>query len=372
MEAVYDESGTDFLWTKCTVNGGFLVNGQIDVFGNMPGTSYAQAGPGIDLDAGIGGFARAPAADNAAIAAQYPPGLRGFPGAGLPPTINLSQVVGLGATQDLRTNVDRQPDGSAIPNPPGVNSPSAGVASGVPRFEYRIVPASVPPNMTAWVIRERLNTPRAPLFCFFNTGIVNELLVASPVPGAPCDANGGPKPIVFHITNSVGVASLFCNFQVETYLAESLANAGTTPALLSNRFKQSEYLDEQYGIVRITEGTSIFRADAVYGGVGLNPDALRSWVFPPIANGYVRRVDVSGSENGQEITWRCEDRQQHANFPAGVLSGATKVQLVHRQSLQASGSPLGGVLSQVERYYNFRWLQNPHGEPRNRPEAEHK
>jgi len=368
MESVYDPDGVDYLWTKLTINGGFLINGAVDVYGNMPATSYAISGPGVDLGNGLNqGFGPAPQANPVADA---PPGLQGFPGIGRPPVINLSRIQGLNGVEDLSTNVDPQPVGSAIPNPVGINKPTSGIASGAPRYEYQVVPASNTANGTLWAIRHRLNTPRGGLYVFYNTGAINELLWAAPNPGMPCDANNGPHPVCTQITQSVGEQSLFCNFQIESCINECLGNANTAPALLSNRFKQREELTEDHGLVRTTEGRAIFRTDLVY--TSINPDALRTWLFPPIPNGYKRTVQVEGMADCAGVTWACVDRQVDANFPVGPLAGATRIEVAHRQALQSAGSPLGGALSQLERFYNLKWLRsaaNEHPVPKAPPKA---
>jgi hypothetical protein len=339
-EAVYDDTMTDYLFTRVSFAVRALVNGQAAVVtGGAPG----------------------------------PPMSYGFTGA--PGPLAPSPIVG------------------TRPLPPSVAPPTmpagAGIAVQPPAPLRTITRTPFPPTTTHIAIRHRLETPRGKLWVFDGPGMesgtpaagtpgapgpTSRVMLESPLPRAVCDCKNGPIPKVLDIATALGDAATFIvDFSCETYINEGPLNAITPAgALLSNRFKQRQTVDESGYMQITTEGTAIYRTDGVYLNPN-SPDADRPVLFMPIPQGFTRVIDyVIGKEDVTGVDYSYTDTQVPVNFTAGPYVRAAKISCVHRQAVVSNTDLLGGALGAYERYLNIRWSKKAGDDEPDTKEAKRK
>jgi hypothetical protein len=371
FEAVYDDSTTDYLYTRVSLIITAIVNGQLLAqigpdAPNGPVMSYQFDGSqniGMTVDlvgANGGGVVRSPTVP-------------------VPPTLGLS-----------------------VPGPAGL---AVGKPIDPPRG-IRFIPAT--PFSTLAAVRHRLSTPRGQLFVFsgrgmetgvpgvgtsgppggqisglagagiqaFNAPLVSEINLASPtlqsLPSEftspegngrglvrPCDCKNGPFPKIFGVTQVMSQDNTFVvDWGVETFINEAPENnVNPSGALLSNRFKQTHSIDDKgYTSIR-TEGLAIFRTDLVMGA-GQNPDSFRAVLFMPIPQGFTRVIEyVDGREDVSGIGYAYIDTQVPVNFVAGPYTHAASIVALHRQAVSSSTDLLTGALSVYDRILSIKQAQ---------------
>ncbi len=345
-EPVFDDTGTDYLFTRVQLIITAIVNGQVrPVTGAAPGpfVSYARgAPPGTTSTLPVGG------------------GLG--PGARLP-----------GNFLNTPISSGQWPAGN-IPVDSGIEASSRKPLIGLVRV------ANAPP-LTHITIRHRLNSPRSQLFIFSGPGQEGGAplpgAVAPQPPGAPsvlapgatlilaspnstpgvvgaalCDSNNGPKPTFLNITAALGDATTFIvDWGIETFVVEAVENGLPTPlvrGLLSNRFAQAHEVDEEGYTTSVTNGVALFRTDVTFSppaapvpggappGVFLSPDLLRPVLFEPIQPTFIRKVDyVRGVSSAVGVEYQYTDTQQRVNFHAAPFVRAAQIQAHHRQIMVA-------------------------------------
>jgi len=197
------------------------------------------------------------------------------------------------------------------------------------------------------------------------------MIVESPMNATVCDCKNGPIPKVLGMTSALGDATtLMVDFQIETYINEGPINTvNPSGALLSHRFSQTHHVDE-HGFTGIaTEGTAIYRTDLVYGSAGADPpgggiltrspDTDRPFLFMPIPLGFVRsNIEVSGRKDVTGIDYSYLDIQVPVNFVAGPYAKASIISAIHRQSISSSSDIFGGAFGMVERAVSFKSSMN--------------
>jgi hypothetical protein len=264
------------------------------------------------------------------------------------------------------------------------------------------------PSNTHSAIRHRLEMPRQKLYIYNGPGMVEAgidpsqpipspatwggiVCVEAPLPGFWfCDANNGPKPHIFSINEALGDANTLvvvwgCEFFINEATQNNLTPVG---ALLSNRFSQTHSVDEHGWTTIHTEGTAIFRTDLVFGAVPLttvppgiapppgsgtavgtpfSPDTLRAGLFMPIPQGFTREIEyVTGLEDVTGVKYGYHDTQVPVNFVAGPFAnpdapgtGAASISVLHRQAITTNNEDiLGSSLQAFERFAGIQANRN--------------
>lgn len=316
-ESVYDDSGTDYLYSRVSFAGRSVVNGiaSVQPVSNGPPMNYVLG-------------------SDTTLSAPAPP--RATPQFVPTPNVPLNSGIVLRNPSTYREIV-RDPGG-------GINGT----------------------QNTHAAVRFRLQVPRGKLYIFWGHGMetgtpaagkldppsnVGRLFLESPGPGFKVDCKNGPTPRLFNVVEAFGDAeTLIVDWGVETYVNEAEThNVRSVGALLSNRFSQTHSVGQDGYTSITTEGVAIFRTDFVYANAQ-SPDAFRAIAFMPIPRGFVREIlyvrgrgDVTGVEYGYR------DTQQSVNFVAGPFVKAASMSCVHRQSVSTRADLLGGALAAYER-----------------------
>lgn len=317
-EAVYDDTGTDYLYTRVTMLVEALVNGQVEIV-----SGEASNGPFMSYQ-----FSASPTAPVA-------------------PTVPRATV----------TNVP-------APFPPVGTGIDFGPRTGPLR---NVVFRANPAPLTHTVVRHRLSTPQGKLFVFdgpggveFNNppagstnppvGTETYLLLTSPLAGRLCDCRNGPTPKVFNVTEAFGEQTYTVVWSCVTYVNEAVENASNpNGAILSNRFHQTHRVDENGYTIIGTEGVAIFRTDLVYS-LPNAPDSGRATLFMPIPQGFERTIDYCvGLDDVTGVRYGYTDTQVPVNFVAGSYTAAAQIHGLHRQVVTTDTNIFGGALEAYER-----------------------
>jgi hypothetical protein len=335
-EAVYDDSGTDYLYTRISIVVRAIINGQSEVVGGV-----SPNGPPISYQW----------SDESSLSAGTVPS-RGYP---MWPT--------------LPTPIPDQFGRSVVANSP-TTVPDSGLAARTKSTLRTIVRIPNAPLLTHQAIRHRLSTPRGKLWVFAGAGTElgnidtpNQQAVVSlecPEAGLHCDCKNGPQPKILAINAAMGDATtMIADWSCEAYINEGPENSvNPTGALLSNRFAQTQMIDQAGYTTVITAGVAIFRTDKVYS-LPQAPDSLRPVLFMPIVPGFVREnIVVNGRPDVTGIEYSYRDRQVPVNFPAGVQTRAASISAVHRQAITSGGDVIEGALSAYERILGIRAQRN--------------
>lgn len=352
-EMVYDDTGTDYLFTKISIQGQFLVNGQEGLNTFLPVTSYDLDPTQIESLKNIW-LLTSPS--------KYFDTNIGEPGAPSTPSVAAGSFVN---TVGCET-------GGAVPFDARNGIYAIATDSLTTAFAVRTV---VPCVTTEVTIRQRLCEPRSHLFVFTgkgDPGRKDELLLASPAFNAHCDCKNGPIPKVRAITSFHGDAQTFVvSFGIETYIneqdscarvglsASSGAFVGTSSPLLSNRWSMRHAIDKDSYLTIQVEGTAIFRTDLLYANPDtINPDSYRPNLLLPVPFGCVREdIQIVGLPDVTGVRYSFTDRQQHANFCAGPYANATEIEAIHRQAIVTEEDALVGVARGYEKVYSIRSLR---------------
>lgn len=343
QDAVFDPSGTDYLFTRNRIVGTFVVNGQAEVRPAGPPVSYTRTNNPVIADA--------------SWTFGAPPDLE---------TLNYNRE---------SVNLDAFPKGVVTTPFAAGGAPPKGIyarqSSDLIYFAIEPVANTVPRTFAA--IRHRLMVPRQPLYVFANTGSLfrGDILIRSPLQeNMHCDAMNGPKPLFCDTLWSAGEADThLVRFGIETYVNESQDNV-TPPSrgtpfkryLLSNRFSMRHVVTEDQITVIEVQGEAYFRTDFEYFD-SVSPDDLRLQLFLPVPFGFVRQdISVEGMPGANGVRYFFRDRQQSIHFPAGPFAGATRIEAQHTQTLFTDTDLLKAVAEITERttstILNNRWLAN--------------
>lgn len=151
-------------------------------------------------------------------------------------------------------------------------------------------------------IRHLLSLPRKPLEFLVNAD--------SLITVVPPDAKNGPFPKRHSVKRIGGTQSFLVDFQVETYVVE--CPAGAPPPYISNRYRETVTVDENFYTKKTRTGKVVVRAD-----VGNNPDGLRTLIAPPIQTGFKRESsEWILQEDGLAMTYTIIDREVYLQPPA--------------------------------------------------------
>ncbi|MDY3557607.1 hypothetical protein R5W23_000134 [Gemmata sp. JC673] len=344
MEAVYDDTKTDYLYTRHRVSGVCTVNGQSevrDVAG--PPVSYRKTDELVY--SGDDAIRTAPSGVSRA-------------GAAVPPNVNVPL-----------TKVFHSPSGDEVFG----DAPPSGLSARSPNAvrQFKLEPVANPVPLTVRAIRERLLTPRKPLFVFAGSAADSELLLMSPARFSyHTDARNGPQPISCEILSSQGDADTFIiQFDIETCVRESEENlvstdpnAGSVASpLLSNRFSMIHSIDDQHLTKIIVEGEAVFRSDLLYS-TAASPDDLRQRLLLPCPFGFVRDgIVVEGFRDGTGVRYRFEDRQLPVHLPGAAVWGAVRIEATHSQAIVSDADLVKGTAAVFNdlnsQLLNSRWLK---------------
>ncbi len=222
------------------------------------------------------------------------------------------------------------------------------------------------PVKTDNAIRLRLVAPRRKLRVLVD----KEVVLESPVGNAQCDAKNGPLPKAFPITESFGNAeSLMYNWQCTTWVNECGVNASDQPepALLSNRFTQTQVLDEDYFITNHTEGVAHFRVDKLLER-DVRPDDIRTLLFHPIPYGFKREnIKVWHQGSMDTMYYSFTDIQQPMQCVIGADSNATRIRMRYEQAIISETDLLSGLVGLGREVQDIQWRQrllDQHNKPR--------
>lgn len=330
-EAVYDDTGVDYLYTRVSMVARCVVNGearQVTGAANGPFISYAFGTLPTPPPPGAAPFRSAPASVPATPAGATPP-----------------------LTVPGGTGLDR------------------GIATTVPRPVVR-VPNQ--PAVSLRAIRHRLEVPQRQLFIFADAGGVEagrppvgstdpalppggNILVSSPGVGFVCDCNNGPKPKLLAVHTVLNDQTMLVDYQIETFINEAVENAANPNGpILSNRFAQRHDVGLDGYTTVSTDGTAIFRTDLIYGadggGARVTPDVFRGVLFMPILQGFVREnIVVEGLPDVTGVRYAYQDRQVSVNFVAGPYAKAASISAVHRQAVTSDVNLPATILGTTER-----------------------
>jgi hypothetical protein len=320
-ESVYDNSQTDYLYSKITINATAIVNGQTEIreIAGSP-TSYSTSPDATDSLAG-------------SIVFNSPDGIE----------VSLEQA------SSNNVNIEKHNKGFQLPGGPGGLTLKGIYAesNNNPRT-FRLVKGPTASINSAITLRQFLSVPRRQLFVFSGDGdpAKDVVLLHSPGFGFHTDCKNGPIPKIFSINKSIGDAETFIiNFQIVTYVNEQLPNElgelygndsymrKTRKYLLSNRFSMVHAInDDSYLTVQV-EGTAHFRTDLMYLD-NFSPDEGRVNLFLPVPFGCVRsNIQVAGLPDGTGVRYSFVDSQQMVHFPIGAELRASKISCVHRQAV---------------------------------------
>lgn len=342
-EAVYDDSGVDYLYSRFTASVRAMVSGQSMTVLPLTGTNVNSF---INY-----AWMSSQSGDQTAIPRDTP--------TLVPPTT----FTGTGPTTPPDKGIDYK-----------TKSPLRTIA----------VVRNSPP-LTHQVIRHRLSTPRGKLYVFSGPGVdlpagitttvpdppggrptvtgntsiggrvqtsLNAtdvlMMIEAPVDNAPCDCKNGPLPRLLGIHGVEGDAGVFVvDFSIEAYFNEAdMNNVVPSGALLSNRFSQGHEVREDGFTTITTQGKAIFRTDRLYETM-TNPDSNRPILFMPILQGFVREnINVVGLPDATGVVYSYRDRQVYVNFPAGPYVGAASISAIHRQAI-VSNTQLGASLLKI-------------------------
>lgn len=317
-QAVFDDSGVDYLYTRFEIVVRALINGQVLV--NNGGAN--QNGPFVSYAFG-----------------------------------DLEQTISQGGARPT-------PEIPVIPSAFGEIPDGVGILQ-APRSRLReVISKPNAPPLTHQAVRHRLSTPRGKLFVFGSapndpaaTSRARITMLESPTDAdTPCDCKNGPFPKVLSVHTALGDATtLMVDFAVETYVNESSTNGvGLAGTLLSNRFAQTQVIDDAGYTTILTGGVAIFRTDRLYSQLE-SPDQRRPLLFLPIPNGFVREnIQVRGREDVTGVEYSFRDVQVPVNFPAGAYARAAKITALHRQAIVTNMDVLEGALNTYERVLGLK------------------
>lgn len=342
-EMIYDATKTDYLYTKFSIEGTFLINGQVNLSTTV--TSYdllfAPGDPG-----GIFTTEAATWVNTAPPAAAAT-----MPLAGAAPQVGINYG-GTGTTGGVFGFFTAA--GVFATDTQAVNIPI-------------LIKTPVPAVNTEVVIRQKLSQARGKLFLVTGNGDPtrrDQVLLSSPTWGSHTDVKNGPTPKLLSVERFHGDAQTFVvTFAVETYLneADCTLNVNTfvptpiTSPLLSNRYKMTHVIDEDSYTAIFVEGEAVFRTDFIYRNPSVNPDAFRTSLFLPVPFGMQRdHIVVQEYPDATGFHYEFLDSQQKSNFAAGPEINATKISAVHRQQIITDDDILDSGLKIYEGILNRR------------------
>ncbi len=338
-EAVYDATGTDFLYWHHV----------LDVVVTVGGDSNDPARfPVVRADMGKG-----------------KPSIDPFPLVS-PNSVNRFANNGLARDKgDLKATIEAQPLQEALPN----------------REMFRNRESQTPSTLP-WTdneLRRRLQVPRRQLLVWMYTkqgavagfaGLLNqaagnvgqaEFLLVSPLTGVGTDARHGPLCTVMDLPMIHGNASGIYRLRFETWEAPmddyrigkgngeealdparraevSLADVrnaalakdrmSVLPPILSNRWTMRHEPDPQtYLNTLVIEGKVYFRMDVLKSRI-ITPDQLRRFFMHPLARGYVRMPPMTGIMEGGDAVWyKITDKEVMTNFHVAKRLGLISIDL---------------------------------------------
>jgi hypothetical protein len=166
--------------------------------------------------------------------------------------------------------------------------------------------ASSPARQMAAIYHD-LMQPRKPLL--FVVG--PDTMIESPAVGALVDLKNGPFPRECVIKQIGGSKTFMISYRIQTYIDQCDAG-GTPPNFISNRWRSTQTINENFYSTWSTSGKIICRAD-----MGINPDSLRGIVAPPIPPGFKRvNSEYTLQEDGLALAYSFQDQEVFLQAPA--------------------------------------------------------
>jgi hypothetical protein len=316
-QSVYDDSGTDYLYTKWSINVTGLIEGKAALAAiGMGGMTWTNTNtPPIGL--------LSPVVPVTPLAASGP-----LP---ISPAATIAAPAGL----------------ANAPNRPIKTDAAIRHSLSIPRRMLQIVSDAVAAGAPAEIL---LQSPPISL---------------PPATNAVCDCKNGPHPIAVVVDSVFGDANMFgVTFQVETYVNEDTFNGRLPTVLLSNRFSCRHDINENSFMTRYVNGVAIFRADYTWPGgpnPAVNPDSLRGAMMLPIPLGCERNdMKTESSRDGLQVTYSFTDVHKHGHFVGGTLCGAARITASHEQTVTNDQDLWRTVKGAYNEVLNWRFLQDSH------------
>lgn len=147
-------------------------------------------------------------------------------------------------------------------------------------------------------------------------------LIKNPADGVPEDVKHGPFPLKCNIIE-ITEATFLVDYAVETYMTECCA--GTTPPYISNRWSETDDIDENMYTKRTVKGRIIFRADQINSkkfNNGPSADSYRGLVPPPalaLQPNFARiSMNFMVPEDGLSLDYTIIDQELYCQPPEGA------------------------------------------------------
>jgi hypothetical protein len=230
---------------------------------------------------------------------------------------------------------------------------------------YGIGPAQiqgVPPGETIANVEHYLAQPRRPLT--FRNGAVD--IVQNPEPGRSIgDVRGGPFIDQVRVKRIDGVKTMIVELRARTYTARCDGSVlDVTSPIISNRWTQSEEIDEVHKQHITTSGIATFRLD--YTDIPIVVDRFRRDCVPKVPKGF-RRVacTIRVSPRGDQIFYQIRDSQIHAHLGdtfglngTGVVKFSATYGQVAVNTVTGQGESTTIPLSTVHVFDGVAWGSN--------------
>lgn len=248
-------------------------------------------------------------------------------------------------------NVAQNPPDDPAPGPHGILD-----GQGPPGNEI-LGPGPWSPVETDYALRHHLMQPRRQLILLWDSGLkvgfpLTEAMLISPLAGYQTDALNGPKPHHCDIQRVAGEARTFIvHYTIETNLnecGEGASREKDAPVMLSNRWTMHYDIDHDYYTTQTVDGVAHFRTDLLLGvgEFGALPDDLRSEFYFPIPHGFKREhIQVAATPDGSAVMYRFQDREVAKKLDKAVVGPrVSRVAGAHKLSLVSNFDALGGTL----------------------------
>lgn len=152
-----------------------------------------------------------------------------------------------------------------------------------------------------------------------------DVMFSSPLANQQEDVKHGPKPLYCNIMRIDGGSTMHIEFAIETYVYDENCTDSNNP-YISNRWKESQQIDEHGMTKRTIAGKVIFRGnfidDKKLSTVMNTPDSYRGTLLPPnikIPQGFKRiSMEFTVPEDGLGLEYTIVDEEQYTNPPIGL------------------------------------------------------
>ena len=170
-------------------------------------------------------------------------------------------------------------------------------------------------------LRERLMAQRRKFLMTVGNIVIADIVATDPLlatgQAIPLDADKrdielGPKPLACNVVQFNGGGSVLVEFTIQWAVPNPCPNLVIPQSVLAHVWGVNEQLDEDFFVTRTYQGRVRLNPQVVQPGGTINPDSLRSTLFPPIDPG-LRRTNIQTklSEDGFTLDYLVTDTQLH-------------------------------------------------------------